>query len=139
MSGELLAFTNHMETVTCWAHEGCGIVFAVPRTLLATMRAHSGTLHCPKGHLLGFGIGKVAELEQELERERERTQSERKRKEWAKQDAAAAKRSASAYKGKLTAVKNRVGHGVCPCCKRTFQQLARHMKAKHPNFATEDA
>ena len=22
--------------------------------------------------------------------------------------------------------------GACPCCKRTFQQLARHMAAKHP-------
>jgi hypothetical protein len=24
----------------------------------------------------------------------------------------------------------------CPCCNRTFQQLARHMKAKHPEHAS---
>ncbi len=30
--------------------------------------------------------------------------------------------------------RKRVGSGVCPCCSRTFQQLARHMKAKHPAY-----
>jgi hypothetical protein len=24
--------------------------------------------------------------------------------------------------------------GVCPCCNRTFKQLADHMKVKHPDF-----
>lgn len=24
---------------------------------------------------------------------------------------------------------------TCPCCKRTFKQLAAHMKNKHPEFA----
>jgi hypothetical protein len=28
--------------------------------------------------------------------------------------------------------------GVCPCCNRTFQQLARHMKAKHPGYGPTD-
>jgi hypothetical protein len=28
-----------------------------------------------------------------------------------------------------------VKHGVCPCCKRTFENLARHMKGQHPTFA----
>lgn len=31
-------------------------------------------------------------------------------------------------------LKRRVAHGTCPCCKRTFRQLARHMQAKHPGF-----
>lgn len=26
----------------------------------------------------------------------------------------------------------RVHNGVCPCCKRTFSNLARHMATKHP-------
>jgi hypothetical protein len=138
MGGELLAFTQHLETITCWAHEGCGVVFAVPRTLLSSLREHKGTLHCPKGHRLGFGDSEADKLRVRLEQEERRTERQRKEKEWAQQDAAKAKRSASAYKGKLTATKNRVGHGVCPCCNRTFQQLARHMKCKHPNYATEE-
>lgn len=31
-------------------------------------------------------------------------------------------------------LKLRVKHGVCPCCQRTFKQLATHMKAKHPDY-----
>ena len=31
--------------------------------------------------------------------------------------------------------KNRVAASVCPCCKKTFKQLAAHMKNKHPNYA----
>jgi hypothetical protein len=26
----------------------------------------------------------------------------------------------------------RVHRGVCPCCKRTFQNIQRHMETKHP-------
>lgn len=28
----------------------------------------------------------------------------------------------------------RAKHGVCPCCNRTFKQLAAHMKNRHPEF-----
>jgi hypothetical protein len=46
----------------------------------------------------------------------------------------AAERSASAYKGQATRIRNRVGAGVCPCCTRTFANLARHMAGQHPDF-----
>lgn len=45
------------------------------------------------------------------------------------------KASNRALKGVVTRTKKRVGNGVCPCCNRTFQQLARHMEAKHPEYA----
>lgn len=47
----------------------------------------------------------------------------------------AEERSHAATRGHLTRTKKRGGHGVCPCCNRTFQQLARHMKSKHPDYA----
>lgn len=31
-------------------------------------------------------------------------------------------------------VRDRVKNGVCPCCNRTFENLARHMKTKHPDY-----
>src|SRR3990167_10385434 len=46
-----------------------------------------------------------------------------------------AERSAAAFRGQVTRVKNRVGNGVCPCCNRTFSDLARHMHSKHPDYA----
>lgn len=51
----------------------------------------------------------------------------------------AAERRASAARGQVTKIRNRVGHGVCPCCNRTFENLARHMAHQHPTFAAEAA
>lgn len=30
-------------------------------------------------------------------------------------------------------LRRRTAAGVCPCCNRSFVQLARHMKTKHPD------
>ncbi len=124
-----------LETLTCWAHEGCGIQFAVPQEFLAALRAHQGTLHCPRGHLLGFGESELSKARKELE-------AERKRKEWAQQEAEnerawrrTAEKGAAIARGKLKAQSQRVKNGVCPCCNRTFQNLMRHMETKHPDFA----
>jgi len=44
------------------------------------------------------------------------------------------RRRVSAARGRVTKIKRRVQHGVCPCCNRTFSNLASHMKTKHPEF-----
>jgi len=43
-----------------------------------------------------------------------------------------------AEKAAKTRIKNRIGNGVCPCCNRTFKDLASHMKCKHPEYASDD-
>lgn len=40
--------------------------------------------------------------------------------------------------GQVTKIKKRVGNGVCPCCNRTFKDLARHMANKHPSYAPSE-
>lgn len=50
----------------------------------------------------------------------------------------AAERRASALKGVATRMRNRAAAGVCPCCNRTFSQLATHMKKQHPDFGKQD-
>ncbi len=42
-----------------------------------------------------------------------------------------------AEKGHKTRIKKRVANGVCPCCNRSFKDLARHMKGQHPEFADD--
>jgi hypothetical protein len=37
-------------------------------------------------------------------------------------------------KGVKTRMANRIKHGVCPCCNRTFLNLQRHMTTQHPSF-----
>ena len=37
-------------------------------------------------------------------------------------------------RGVATRMKNRIKVGVCPCCNRTFQDLAKHMASQHKDF-----
>ena len=39
-------------------------------------------------------------------------------------------------KAAKTRIKNRISNGVCPCCRRSFQNLHRHMLNKHPDYAS---
>ena len=63
-------------------------------------------------------------------------EKERKRREWAEQETKNTENRLRAQKAATTRIKNRVGAGVCPCCNKTFKQLARHMRSKHPNYAS---
>jgi hypothetical protein len=57
------------------------------------------------------------------------------RKEYYRNESEHFRRSRDGIKGVLTKVKRRVGKGTCPCCKRHFVNVERHMKVKHPSFA----
>lgn len=52
----------------------------------------------------------------------------------ARAEASRAEHSRRAEKAAKTRIKNRIARGVCPCCKRTFQNLAAHMQTQHPGF-----
>lgn len=96
--------------------------------------------YCPHGHTLHYVEGETDA--EKLRRERDRLaqevayQDDMRRKERERGDAF--KRSARAYKGAATRLKNRAKAGVCPCCNRTFQNLARHMKSQHPDRQTDN-
>lgn len=128
-----MEFTDTLVVVTCW----CGVNHAVPENLrkeqLARHRDGLSPLgiYCPVGHShVPRGKGEAEELRERLERERERAA-----RLAAERDQVEA--SARAYKGVATRTRKRAAAGVCPCCKRTFKQLARHMKSQHPNFDPE--
>lgn len=132
---------THIDTYTnlvilqCWAKEGCGVSFGLPRELYEAERIHKKTgFYCPRGHHLGLGEGAVEKLERKLKQQRMRSQAE---EDQLRADRDYHKRSAAAAKGQVTKIKKRVGNGVCPCCKRTFKDLAQHMANKHPEFVEE--
>lgn len=45
-----------------------------------------------------------------------------------------AEASLKATKGVVTRLSKRASAGTCPCCNRTFKQLAAHMATKHQTF-----
>jgi hypothetical protein len=96
---------------------------------------------CPYGHAQVFAVGETEE--QKLRRERDRLTQRLAEKDdeirRQRELREGTERQLSATRGVVTRIKNRVGHGVCPCCNRTFQDLSRHMSSKHPTYAAEAA
>jgi hypothetical protein len=118
----------------------CGILFGVPEDLDRRNRNDpSQSFYCPSGHSQHYtGPSEAQKLREKLARaERQRDFAESARRA-AVDQAETAQRSASAYKGRVTRLKNRAAAGVCPCCTRHFEQLERHMETKHPGFAAGD-
>ncbi len=126
-----MSSTTYVEMVhyECWV---CGIPFAISRAKATAIRRKDQTFYCPNGCKLGLGKSVESELREKLDRQEQATQRANGRLQ-------AERRSHAATKGVLTKTKKRTGNGVCPCCNRTFKQLARHMKAKHPDYAEESA
>lgn len=134
--GEVLSLPNTFETLTCGE---CGVVFAVLQNYVRGLRRSHATWYCPNGHSRWFPEKSDVEVLKEQLAEKDRfIENAKKRREWAEEDAKRARRSASAYKGKLTHVKSRVASGTCPCCKKSFKVLAKHMAAKHPDYESEE-
>ena len=125
--GAILRLEQELESMTCWAHEGCGVHFAIPQELVRISREHGTTFFCPRGHSLRIGEGEVNKLKRQIE-------TEKQRREGAEKNADTARKAEAIARGKLKAQTQRVKNGVCPCCNRTFQNLMRHMSTKHPDF-----
>jgi|SRR5690349_24814198 len=98
----------------------CGIVFWVPGhwyDARAVKGENEGRFCCPNGHHRKFTEPEVNRLEKELKDERERR--------WQIQMELGQERV------KLEKLQKRFKQGVCPYCKRTFQNVVRHMTCKH--------
>lgn len=113
-----------LENTSCAA---CNIDFAIPSTFLDRRRQDGRNFFCPVGHSLSFDKTEVDALREQLE------QAQARRDFW-QAEAKREKGNATAAKSEATKQKNRAKNGVCPCCNRSFVQLARHVKTQHPNF-----
>lgn len=112
-----------LETEECC---NCGVVFAMPDYMMRRLKDQGGTFYCPNGHGQHYTKSEVQRLQEKLaEQARAATHMAERAK-----DAEAAEQKAQR---EIKRMKKRAAAGVCPCCNRTFQQLARHMKMKHPD------
>jgi hypothetical protein len=111
------------------------MAFGMDREFYNARRRDHASFSCPAGHAQHYTAKSESErLKDELENMRgtakwyedayARQQVERQRLQ----------RVVSAKKGTITKLKKRAANGVCPCCTRTFANVARHMATKHPGF-----
>lgn len=125
-----LTYSGQLTVVACW----CGMRHAIPAELDDFQdRQHDNgerqtSIYCPLGHThIRAGKGEAERLRERLARTEQANRASRDL-------LAAEERSHAATRGHLTRVKKRAAHGVCPCCNRTFQNVARHMESRHPDY-----
>jgi RNase P subunit RPR2 len=119
------------QMITCC---DCGIAFHVPDQWLESRRSDKKVFYCPNGHQQAFTQSEADRLR--LERDRLKQQLAQKDDEiaWQREQRKIGDRRVIAAKGQITRLKNRAKAGVCPCCNRTFSNMAAHMKTKHPEM-----
>lgn len=119
----------------------CGVRFSMDTAVYERCKEVGRSFWCPNGHEQHFGSElsrvkkQLAEAEERIAKARAQTERERERNEHERRSHAATKGQLRKTRGELDRARQRVGRGVCPCCNRTFEKLARHMASKHPEYA----
>jgi hypothetical protein len=124
-TGSTFAGHDTLEVHTCGE---CGVMWAMPVEMIAARRRDGKSFYCPNGHCRCFRETEADRLRRSLEHERSRSG-----RIAAARDQAQA--SLRAQKGVTTKLRKRIAAGICPCCKRSFRDLGRHMAGQHPDFA----
>jgi hypothetical protein len=118
----------------CWRCK-CEVWLPAP---LYNAAKHSSRISffCPYGHEAAFS-------EAETEADKLRRERDRLVQQMAQRDDVIAKQGrvikftkeeVANLKATATKAKKRTVAGTCPCCHRTFRQMALHMRNKHPEF-----
>ena len=112
-------------TITHLECPSCGIPIAITPLQEEGYRAYGKTFYCVLGHTLSFSDTGVKKLQKELSAAQDCTTQA----QTARDDAYAL---LEVEQKKRKRLEKRVSNGVCPHCHRTFQNLQRHVKGKHP-------
>lgn len=126
--------TVELETETCW----CGMPFALPRDLRYQARNRNHTIFCPLGHTITWKETEETRLRLERDRLKQQTAQLEDEAREARRLAVEASQRAAKYEAANKRLKKRSAAGTCPCCQRTFSNMAEHMKRQHPEFVTDN-
>ena len=127
MSEIVLASTYFMDCCIT-----CGCYFAYPEELNARLRVTGKNYYCPNGHAQCYTETHVQRLQKQLDNANS----------MAARNAAIAIQAKADVRTHLLAkqrLQKRLSAGVCPCCNRTFSDLARHMGTKHKGYGLPPA
>lgn len=107
----------------------CGVMFAMTSEFKNERNRDKCTFYCPNGHGQSY-VGKTdAQLRKEAEARATAAEDQRRA---AERELQRVERDLMAAQAEAKRQAKRASAGVCPCCNRSFVQLARHMKSKHP-------
>lgn len=117
----------------------CGVAHAMPAVLIEQDRKEGGYRYCPNGHQQGWSKDDSEEAKVRRERDRLKQDQARLEEENQRAWATATEQRERAVKAEAAAkrLKKRASAGTCPCCSRTFSNMAEHMKKQHPKFVAD--
>lgn len=108
----------------------CGVCFGIPSDLKEVLLAdNKKSFYCPNGHGQHYSVTTESKLRTQLENER----ALHRQKEFDLLNDCLREKT---EKKNLQRKFNRLTKGVCPCCNRSFLNLQRHIKTKHPEITT---
>lgn len=112
----------------------CAVWHTVPEIVYESHRREGGFHSCPNGHQRGWNKGT-----DEIERENIRRERDRLKQQAAMlhEQIAAERTRAEKAEAATKRLKKRASAGTCPCCQRTFSNMATHMKQQHPEFVAD--
>ncbi len=133
---QIITFTASLESIECFK---CGVTFAFPSNMMRTARDRGSelTFYCPNGHPQSFIVTEVEKLRRALERKEAELAQAKREVEFQRTLKDQAERATRTQKAANTRLQRRIGVGVCPCCKRSFRQVADHIRTKHPEYLAE--
>lgn len=108
-------------TETCFK---CGVLFAMTVDYRNHRLRSRDEFHCPNGHSQHY-IGKT---------DTERLKEAEAREVALRDQLRAAVHEAEQVRIALLRDRQRFANGVCPCCNRSFENVARHMRSQHPDY-----
>lgn len=114
----------------------CGGVYAIGERYHQKAREEGTAWNCPYCRI-GWGFtnrGENAELKRKLAQAQTTIEHKEADMQHVRQQRDHAEYSARTLRGVVTKTKKRIGRGICPCCNRTFSQLADHMQSQHPEY-----
>jgi hypothetical protein len=125
-------FTRTLRSQVC-IHAGCGVIFGIETNYDDILRREHKTFYCTNGHSQYYSGKSDLEIARaEAERAKADAQFWRDRKDQLARDLQSEKHKVAAERGAKTKLRKRIANGVCPCCKRTFANVARHVAHMHP-------
>lgn len=127
--GQALELPVTLTSIDCGE---CGGTYAINERFRQSKWEQGGGWYCPYCQC-GWGYFK----DNELARTKKALEAEKARKDAALSRANEAEQNLAQALRREKRVKTRLVNGTCPCCKRTFKQLANHMARKHPDYAHE--
>lgn len=133
---ETMQYTGELTITRCW----CGIRLAIPAELYREAQTdHKRNIYCPLGHEFVYGTNETDRQRERAERAERDARMARISRDAARDQAAAAERTARAYKGHATRLRNKIAEGVCPVdgCRRNFANVRSHIARMHPDWAHE--